>query len=199
MNEEVTITKIIVPRRRFDLLSRQRLLDLLENLLEYRLILVTAPAGYGKTSLLIDLTHQVEYPVCWLALDSLDQNIYRFLIHFIAAIQYQFPDFGVTSFAVLQSAQQAGMNLDHLVSTIVNEIYEHVSEHFVVVLDDYHLVEESTDINYFINRFAQEIDENCHLAIASRSSLSLNTATPSTSTPPAAPWNTRLSPATAPT
>jgi len=173
MRDTVTITKVIVPRRRFNLLSRQRLLDLLENLLEYRLIHVAAPAGYGKTSLLIDLAHQVEYPVCWLALDSLDQSIYRFLVHFIAAIQYQFSDFGKNSFAVLQSAQQTDMNLDLLVTTIVNEIYEHISEHFALVLDDYHLVEESEEIKTFINRFAQEMDENCHLVIASRSLLNL--------------------------
>ncbi len=173
MNETVAITKVIVPRRRFEILSRQRLLDLLENLLEFRLILVTAPAGYGKTSLLIDLAHQVEYPVCWLALDALDQNFHRFLVHFIAAIQYQFPEFGDNSFAVLQSSQKTDINLDHLVSTIVNEIYEHVSEHFVVVLDDYHLVEENEEVITFINRFAQEMDENCHLTIASRSMVNL--------------------------
>ena len=173
MRETVTITKVILPRRRFEILSRQRLLDLLENLLEYRLILVTAPAGYGKTSLLIDLAHQVDYPVCWLALDTLDQSIHRFLLHFIAAIQYQFPEFGENSFAVLQSAQQTDMKLDHLVTSIVNEIYEHVSEHFVVVLDDYHLVAESEDVKTFINRFVQEMDENCHLAIASRVMVNL--------------------------
>jgi len=173
MSIPVSLTKIILPRRRYHLLTRQRLLDLLNDLLDYRLTLIAAPAGYGKTSLLIDLADSVEVPVCWLALDPLDKNIYRFLAHFIASIQQQFPSFGVDSSAVLQSAQQSDLNLEHLVTTVVNDVYEHISEHFGIVLDDYHLVDESEEINRFINDFSQEMDENCHLAIASRSLLSL--------------------------
>jgi len=173
MNISITLTKVIIPRRRFHLLTRQRLLDSLIDLLDHRLTLIAAPAGYGKTSLLIDLAASVEYPVCWFALDPLDKNIYRFIAHFIASIQHRFPDFGGSSSAVLQSAGQSDLNLDHLAATIVNDVYQHVTEHFAIVLDDYHLIEESEDVNHFINRFGQEMDENCHLVIASRSLLSL--------------------------
>lgn len=169
----LTRTKIIVPRRREGLLSRQRLLDLIYGLLENKLTIVAAPAGYGKTSLLIDFIHFTGWPACWLSLDPLDQDPQRFLSHFIAAINLRFPRFGKISHAALQSSFQDRLNLDSIVSIIANDLYENITEHFVFILDDYHLVESSSTVNQFINQFLQSIDENCHLVIASRTLLTL--------------------------
>jgi LuxR family maltose regulon positive regulatory protein len=83
---QVIKTKIIMPRRSSKLLSRPRLIDLFFELLDRKLTIVTAPAGSGKTSLLIDMAHHLEWPVCWYALDELDQDLHRFIAHFIAAI-----------------------------------------------------------------------------------------------------------------
>jgi ATP/maltotriose-dependent transcriptional regulator MalT/DNA-binding SARP family transcriptional activator len=169
----VTRTKVIIPRRRADLLSRQRLLDKLYELLDYKLIILTAPAGYGKTSLLVDFAHQSDLPVCWFALDSLDQDPLRFIAHFIAAITQRFPAFGKQSAAALDSTSQTSLDMTQMVSIIVNDAYEHIREHFLLVLDDYHMVNESKKVDQFLNRLVQEIDENCHILMASRSLLSL--------------------------
>jgi ATP/maltotriose-dependent transcriptional regulator MalT/DNA-binding SARP family transcriptional activator len=172
----ITRTKVVVPRRRSDLLSRQRLLDLFfDDLLDYKLILITAPAGYGKTSLLVDVTNHTELPVCWYALDPLDRDPQRFLAHFIAALAQAFPDFGQQSAALLNSVTLAEDTLDRLVVTIVNEAYEHIREHFIYVLDDYHLVNDNKLINCFVDSFIQYVDENCHLVLPSRRLLSLPT------------------------
>src|SRR3990172_9315849 len=169
----VTRTKVNLPRRRPDLLSRSRLLDLLYELLDYKLIILAAPAGYGKTSLLIDFSHQAELPVCWYALDSYDRDPQRFITHFIAAIAQRFPDFGSRSSSLLESSNQANLDLGALVTTIVNEAYDHVHEHFLFVLDDFHLVNENKDVVDFVNRFIQLVDENCHLVLSARSLLTL--------------------------
>lgn len=171
--DQVTRTKILLPRRRPDLLSRQRLLDLLYDLLDYKLIIIAAPAGYGKTSLLVDLAHQTELPVCWYALDSLDRDPSRFITHFIASIAQRFPAFGQHSAAALQGTNQASLDLDQMATSIVNEAYEHVREHFVLVLDDYHFVDDSEEIDYFVNQFIQQVDENCHLVTVSRTLITL--------------------------
>jgi LuxR family maltose regulon positive regulatory protein len=171
--DQVTRTKILLPRRRPDLLTRQRLLDLLFDFLDYKLIIISAPAGYGKTALLVDMAHRIELPACWYALDSLDRDPQRFLTHFVAAIAHRFPRFGQRSWAALQSEIVDRSNLDQLVTTIVNEAYEHIQEHFVFVLDDYHFVEDSEEIGYFVNQFIQQVDENCHVVIASRTLLPL--------------------------
>ncbi|HWQ04402.1 MAG TPA: tetratricopeptide repeat protein [Longilinea sp.] len=166
-------TKIILPSRRAELLSRQRLLNALSDLMERRLIIIAAPAGYGKTSLLIDFSHQVEWPVCWFALDPLDQDLFRFAAHLISSLQVRFHDFGAASMVALQSVSQDLPNLDILVAAIVNDAYEHIDEHFILVLDDFHLVDSSKQVNQFINRFLQAMDENCHVITASRTLLTL--------------------------
>ncbi len=169
----ITRTKLIIPRRRGEILSRPRLLEVLEESIDNRLLIVAAPAGYGKTSLLVDFVHQTLQPVCWLSLDELDRDPQRFIAHFIAAMNVTFPDFGKNSMPALQGMSQARLNLDALASLIVNDIVETITEHFIFVLDDYHLVEENQDINYFVNRFLMAIDENCHLIISSRRLLPL--------------------------
>jgi len=169
----VTSTKIILPRKKTDLLSRSRLLDMLYELIDNKLIIVAAPAGYGKTSLLIDFANQVELPVCWYALDNLDQDHHRFLAHFIASIRLRFPKFGQSSISALENTSQDKLDLDYLITTIVNDAYENIGEHFIIVLDDYHLVDNNEVIDYFIDRFIQDVDENCHLIMSSRVLLTL--------------------------
>ena len=173
MNIPVTRTKILLPRRPPHLLTRKRLLDIVYELLDYRLIIVAAPAGYGKTSLLVDLAHRVEMPVCWYALDPLDQDPQCFVAHLIGAIAQRFPEFGKKSSVALQNTTAPDLDVDRMVSTVVNEAYERIREHFVLVLDDYHIVGDCEIINRFISQFAQKVDENCHLVLSSRTLLSL--------------------------
>lgn len=169
----ITRTKIMVPRRRADLLSRQRLLDLMIELLDLKLTILAAPAGYGKTSLLIDLVDYAKLPVCWVSLDAHDQDPQSFIAHLIASINTRFRRFGKESMGALENSSQDSLNLDMLVTLITNDAYEHISEHFAIVIDDYHLVEESKAVTYFINQLIQKIDENCHIIISSRTLLNL--------------------------
>src|SRR5512139_2179633 len=101
MARQRTQTKVVLSRRRRDLLTRQGLINLLYDLMDEKLVLVIAPAGYGKTSLLIDFSYQVDLPVCWYAVDELDQTAERFFTYFIAALHKRFPAFGETSKAAL--------------------------------------------------------------------------------------------------
>ena len=169
----ITRTKLIVPRRRDEILTRQRLLAMLNEYLDLKLIIVAAPAGYGKTSLLIDFVNHTQWPISWLTLDPLDQNPLRFIAHFIASIQSRYPNFGQNSLSVLDNTAQDKLDIPALVTTLTNDIYENITEHFIIVLDDYQLVEESEAVNQFINRFLQDVDENCHLMVSSRRLLTL--------------------------
>jgi LuxR family maltose regulon positive regulatory protein len=172
MLHSLTRTKIVLPRRPRHLLTRQRLLDILDEILERRLLLISAPAGYGKTSALIDWAYHTTVPVCWYALDELDQDPQQFVTYFIATIAQRFPDFGKIANGMLYNTTQA-LDIPRLVQVLVNDIYENIQEPFVIVLDDYHLVSDCETITNFLNRFVRYMGENCHLVLASREYIRL--------------------------
>jgi len=173
MSVSVTRTKILIPHRRSDLITRNRLLTLLDDVLDYRFTLISAPAGYGKTSLLVDYAHLAEYPICWFSLDPLDQDFHRFLTHLLSSIQLIFPAFGSQTFSLIENSASGLFDQEQLNRTLLNDIYKNIPEYFVVILDDYHLVENNQQINHFLSRFGQEMDENSHFILSSRTRFDL--------------------------
>ncbi|PKO17267.1 MAG: hypothetical protein CVU39_05800 [Chloroflexi bacterium HGW-Chloroflexi-10] len=174
MTKETMIrTKISIPRLRSDTLHRERLLETLKSFLDYKLVLVTAPAGYGKTTLLVDFATNSGMKTAWYSLDRYDQDLRRFISHLIGAIGVQYPQFGQDAMAALLQMQPDRLNPEEMVTALVNDIYDHILDHFVLVLDDFHLVEDSVPIVSFLSRLIDLVDENCHLVILSRTLVGL--------------------------
>ncbi|MGC9333825.1 MAG: hypothetical protein ACP5JJ_06750, partial [Anaerolineae bacterium] len=161
-------TKISIPRRREDLLPRRRLVDFVHTHLDRKLLLISAPAGYGKTSLLIDVAHDIDLPVCWYNLDAFDRDFAVFLEYFVAAIASRFPAFGERSRTFLRETGDPAASMYPLVATLVQEIYDTIPEYFFLILDDHHNVEDQDQITTFLDLFVSYVDENCHLVLASR-------------------------------
>jgi ATP/maltotriose-dependent transcriptional regulator MalT/DNA-binding SARP family transcriptional activator len=165
---ELVTTKIRVPRRRPDLLPRQRLVSFLHAHLDRKLILVSAPAGYGKTTLLADFAQDTDWPVCWYTLDPFDRDPRVFLEYLVASIARRFPAFGERTRGLLRETPDIGSNLHPLVATLVQEIYQTIPEYFVLILDDHHTVENQEQVNELLDLFVTYVDENCHVILASR-------------------------------
>jgi LuxR family maltose regulon positive regulatory protein len=164
----ISRTKVIIPALRPEVLHRARLLARFDDLLEKKLILITAPAGYGKTSLLVDFSRQSGLPVCWLSLDSLDKDPQRFIAYLIAALAERFPTFGKRSNAVLKTVTSFDQDSERLLSSLVNEMTDQIDQHFALVLDDYQFVDFIPAIRDLFSRFVSLAGENCHVILASR-------------------------------
>jgi ATP/maltotriose-dependent transcriptional regulator MalT/two-component SAPR family response regulator len=162
------ITQIVTPRKRPDLLHRRRLVDFLHEHIDRKLLLVSASAGYGKTSLLIDYAHDTDLPVCWLSLVEPARDPRVFLEYLIASMHHHFPEFGERSKALLRGSEVL-TDPTPFVGTLVNEIYETIPDYFVVAIDDYHLVDGSHVVNLMVDTLVQHLPENCHIVISSRS------------------------------
>jgi len=172
INQSIIRTRISPPRRRKDLIERKHLIQQLSEMVEKRLVLVTAPAGYGKTALLMDYVNQSSLPVCWYSIDRLDYELSRFISYLAASIQRKFPQFGTQTYTAL-SGEQGKIDGDYIATVIINDILANISEHFVIILDDYHFVNDSIEIRKFMSRLLMDLDENCHFLLASRTLLSL--------------------------
>lgn len=164
----ISTIKVRVPFRRRELISRPRLIDALYEQLEKRLLLVVAPAGYGKTSLLVDLAQQSDLSICWLSLDALDREPQRFLRYLIAAIAERFPDFGRDALAALESMVAFEQDEERLLVTIANELNARITEPFLLILDDYHLVGDVPFAGHVVGRLLQLTDERLHILLGSR-------------------------------
>src|SRR3990172_11691447 len=108
-------SKVSLPSHRPAIVRRQRLIDLLAAGSERRVTLMSAPAGYGNTTLLLDFAQDAPVPVCWYSLDERDCDLDTFLRYFVACGQAQFPGFaGELAAALPEHALPAPHPLVHI-------------------------------------------------------------------------------------
>ncbi|QAU33026.1 LuxR C-terminal-related transcriptional regulator [Janthinobacterium sp. 17J80-10] len=129
-------TKLVIPATPMRIVPRARLMRPQD---APRLILVCAPAGYGKTTLLTAWATEMPAPVAWLSLDGGDNDPLRFLMHFITAIQARHPDFGATITGMLGNAPLP--SIGEMMRSLVNQLCN-LQGRLCLMLDDLHLVSD---------------------------------------------------------
>ena len=157
-------TKLHRPRVNSELIERPRLLAYLNERPERPFTLISAPAGYGKTTLLAQWLDQTPYQEAWLSLDENDNSLIEFLSYFVAAVQTFFPNGLSTTHSLLATAQTPPVN--HLTTTLINELTD-LPEEFLLVLDDYHLITDK-EIQQLVSTLMQHAPPPLHLVITSR-------------------------------
>jgi LuxR family maltose regulon positive regulatory protein len=157
-------TKIYPPVRRGPLLERPRLLNFLHENIDKTLILLSAPAGYGKTALLIQFYHDTDLPVAWYSLDETDRNLHRFVEHLVASLRERFPAFGRLTLGVLR----AGAPPETVATAMINDMLENIPDYFALILDDYHRVAEHPGIQILMRHLLERAPEHLHILLASR-------------------------------
>ena len=180
-------TKLQPPLPRSDVIHRPRLFAALRNTLtSHRLILISAPAGYGKTTLLADFRltmadsgssspdatiqnqkSKIQNRTAWLTLDEEDNDPVLFLSYLIAALQSLHPTCGATAQSLLASPTGSPFPLTQIVGVLINDILETLADPFALILDDLHRITEPavfTALDYLLEHLPPQM----HLIIATR-------------------------------
>ncbi|WP_104370741.1 LuxR C-terminal-related transcriptional regulator [Desulfocucumis palustris] len=132
-------TKMQVPRTLSGLVERPRIHNRLDEMLQGRLTLVTAPAGFGKTTAVAQWARQKGSPVAWLSLDGSDNDPVRFWIYVAAALGGLKKDIGAEMALMLRSSTNPPW--EAAISLLIDDL-SHLPSDFALVLDDYHLISE---------------------------------------------------------
>lgn len=166
-------TKFHIPPARTDVVPRPRLRTMLEAGSRGALTLVSAPPGFGKSTLVADWIHSREeaHPA-WLSLDESDDQPAIFWRYFIAALQRLRAGLGETAQAMLTAPQPP--EIETILATLINELAA-MNERFTLVIDDYHLI-QSPDIHNNLNFFLDHQPANFHLMLLTREDPPLNLA-----------------------
>ncbi|MDF2720964.1 MAG: transcriptional regulator [Paenibacillus sp.] len=163
MNIPIIATKLYMPGTRPKAVRRQRLIDRMQDSLQHRLTLLSAAAGYGKTTLLSSWLEGSELPAAWLSLDEGDNDLARFLAYSFAAMRRIEPAFGENATELFHAPPPP---VELLLSAFLNELPA-IATPFVLVLDDYHVIREEA-IHRAIGTLIERMPSRMHLVIATR-------------------------------
>ena len=177
MPDSILVTKLFIPPTRTKLVSRPRLIERLNGGLHRKITLISAPAGFGKTTLVTDWldslresagsADQITHKIAWLSLDTRDNDLVRFLTYFIAALNHikgLDTNFGGGVKGMLKSPQLP--RVETLMTSLINEIAV-IPDRIILVLDDYHLMDAQPN-NDAMSFFLENMPPQMHLVMATR-------------------------------
>jgi LuxR family transcriptional regulator, maltose regulon positive regulatory protein len=153
---------------------RRRLLELLRYALEYKVSVISAPTGYGKTTLLAHWrqVEETNLPFAWVSLDEQDNDPIRLWRHIVEALRRVVPEEEGFGADILVGMSAGGQGIvEAILPTLINTLAE-VPQRVVLVLDDYQFV-TGEDSHESVSFFVEHLPENVHLIISSRSDPSL--------------------------
>jgi LuxR family maltose regulon positive regulatory protein len=160
----ILLSKLYIPSPASNLVQRPRLIEKLNQYLEREITLVSAPAGYGKTTLLSAWIQQIEYPTAWISLDETDNEVSLFLEYLVAAFQTIQVEWG--KMALAQLPELSVSEIRDPITALLNDIATSGSD-VLLVLDDYHVISSET-IHETINFMLKHLPPNLRLVIATR-------------------------------
>jgi LuxR family maltose regulon positive regulatory protein len=162
----VLATKLRVPRLRTQLVLRSHLIERLkQSMAECPLTLVSAPAGFGKTTLLAQWLADSGMTVAWVSLEPEDNDPSRFLLYMIAALQTLDSRIGTTALALLRTPQPPSP--EGVLAMLTNELTDRGGGDFALVLDDYHTI-SAEPIHRGMTFLMEHLPPQMHLILATR-------------------------------
>jgi LuxR family maltose regulon positive regulatory protein len=164
------LTKLHIPPVGNNIVHRSELFEKLNSGLSRKLILISAPAGFGKTTVVSDWIDQNKIPTTWFSLDNGDNDPVDFLSYIISGIQSIHTAFGQSALKLLNSPNRP--SVESIASLLINEILN-INQNFLLVLDDFHLIKSNEVLN-LVTYLLEHIPGNIHIVILTRSDPALS-------------------------
>ena len=164
MSQPILATKLYIPPPRPKIVLRPRLVERLNEGMQRKLTLISAPPGFGKTTLVSEWVAGCERPVAWLSLDEGDNDPTRFMAYLVAALQTIAENIGEGVLGLLQSPQP--LPAESILTALLNEI-THFPDTFALVLDDYHVI-DAKPVDNALNFLLEHLPPQMHLVITTR-------------------------------
>lgn len=168
-------SKVQPPPVRSSTLERPRLLQWLGSHTAERLILINAEAGYGKTTLLADFARRSTVRCLWYRLDATDREWVTFINYVIAAVREVEPDFGAATAGLLAQMAVANVPLDVVLDSLISELPTIGQAPTLLMLDDFHLVDDATDVHQILSRLFERAPQTLSFVLASRAAPNIRT------------------------
>ncbi|UCD99032.1 MAG: hypothetical protein JSV42_19185 [Chloroflexota bacterium] len=162
--EQLLSTKLYLPPRRPELVPRPHLNERLNEGLNRKLTLVSAPAGFGKSTLVSSWLADNGIQAAWLSLDPGDNDPVRFWTYLIAAVQTIYMDTGVEARQMISAPQLR--STEPVAVSLINDLSQ-LPQDLIVVLDDYHMI-EATEIHQGLGYLVEHQPPNLHLILLTR-------------------------------
>ncbi len=160
------LPQVYIPPPRPKIVLRPRLVRRLKDGLQGKLTLISAPAGFGKTTLVSEWIAECGRPVAWVSLDERDDDPSRFLTYLIAALQTIDANIGRGLGDGILTSQPQPVPTESTLTILLNEINT-VPVNFMLVLDDYHVI-ESKQVDNALAFLLRQLPAQMHLVIATR-------------------------------
>ncbi len=168
-SNELLKTKFFIPSIKSNLVKRDRLVKYLHRGTKEKLILISAPAGFGKTILLAQWLNQTALKHTWLSLDERDNDFKRFWTYVIGALQKVQPHLGKKTLEMLKNPEIK--DYEYFLTSLIAQITTLATD-VILIFDDYHFI-KVTSIHQSLQFLLDYLPKNLHLVIASRSDLPL--------------------------
>lgn len=181
MSQTIIKTRVIPKKITENIVSRQRLLKKFEENAAKNMILVLGPAGYGKTTSVLDFLAESGRKYAWLYISQDIDSAASFLSYFIHSLKVLKPGFGDETLELINSFVQSDLfnrdesNTIHAtVASLINEFVEHFQDDAFLVADDLHNIEEASWLGSIFDSLTENFPDNLHLIITSRNAPVFN-------------------------
>ena len=168
MREPILKTKLMRPRISSHAIYRERLVELLQSNLDKKMIILCADAGYGKTTLLVQLVNSCKIPHVWYQIDRSDRDFAIFMRYLVEGVRRFSPGFGKRTLTIVDRCGEKDVSIEMVMGTFINELIELRSDRMMFIFDDFYRSGKTSGVISGIEYLLHYLPPNVSIIISTR-------------------------------